>query len=210
MGLLSPTAPTTLATLQEGVQFGTGSGYGDHLTLGARTPTTRSTLLNPIDLNATSGSAALQRFASIRGTGTLPEGQFSGAISNTGGSTIGVNMNFDGNGGLIFASSASSYLAQTLQLNGGAVFLSTGDPAAAGQNGPLGIGRRHPPDRRQCHDLRGQPGLHDLRTECGRRPRADDRRQPGHRRRLCGRELRDARCWADSPTTTRPSRARSP
>ena len=137
VGLLSPAATATLALLRQGIEY--GSGGGDHLTLGAPDANNTLTLLNPIDLNVTSGSAALQRLASIRGTGSVPEGQFSGAISNTGGVAVSVNMNFDGNGGLIFASSASSYLSQP-QINGGAVFLATGDPAAAGQAGPLGAG----------------------------------------------------------------------
>ncbi len=41
---------------------------------------------------------------------------------------------------MIFASPTSSYVAQTLQVNGGGVFVGTGDPAAAGQTGPFGSG----------------------------------------------------------------------
>ncbi len=70
-----------------------------------------------------------------------PEGEYAGAIinSNTAGAG-GILVNFSGNGGLIFASPTSSYVAQTLQVNGGAVFVGTGDPAAAGQTGPFGSG----------------------------------------------------------------------
>ena len=71
----------------------------------------------------------------------MPEGEYAGAIinSNTAGAG-GILVNFSGNGGLIFASPTSSYVAQTLQVNGGAVFVGTGDPAAAGQTGPFGSG----------------------------------------------------------------------
>ncbi len=82
-----------------------------------------------------------QQFASIRGVGISPEGEYAGAIinSNTAGAG-GIVVNFSGNGGLIFASPTSSYVAQTLQVNGGALFVGTGDPAAAGQTGPFGSG----------------------------------------------------------------------
>ena len=41
---------------------------------------------------------------------------------------------------MIFASPNSSYAAQALQVSGGALLVATGDPAAAGQTGPLGAG----------------------------------------------------------------------
>ena len=127
----------TLQTLQEGTHF----AAGNHLTLGSPTANNTLILLNPVDLNAASGAAGAQQFASIRGVGIAPEGEYSGAIinSNTAGAG-GIVVNFSGNGGLIFASPNSSYVAQTLQVNGGAVFVGTGDPAAAGQTGPFGSG----------------------------------------------------------------------
>ena len=73
MGLLTVNG-TTLQTLQEGTQF----AAGNHLTLGSPTANNTLILLNPVDLNASSGTAA-QQFASIRGVGLVPEGQFSGA-----------------------------------------------------------------------------------------------------------------------------------
>ncbi len=131
IALYSPST-TTLATLQEKSQF--GSGTGDHITMGSPTANTTAILLNPIDLNGT----PQRRWASIRGVGNVPEGEFTGAIINSTGQAL--NISFDGNGGLIFNSNASSYPASTLQINGGAVFVAASDPAATGQSGALGEG----------------------------------------------------------------------
>ena len=127
----------TLQTLQEGTYF----AAGNHLTLGSPTANNTLDLLNPVDLNAASGASGAQQFVSIRGVSIVPEGEYAGAIinSNTAGAG-GIPVNFSGNGGLIFASPTSSYVAQTLQVNGGGVFVGTGDPAAAGQTGPFGSG----------------------------------------------------------------------
>jgi fibronectin-binding autotransporter adhesin len=124
---------TTLATLQEKTQF--GQGTGDHLTLGSPTANNTLILLNPVDLFG----GPIRRFASIRGVGITPEGEFLGSIVNTNPGT-GVNMSFDGNGGLIFASNATSYTVSSLQINGGAIFVAASDPAAVGQTGALGSG----------------------------------------------------------------------
>ena len=133
IALYTPTpGSTTLATLQEKTQW--GSGTGDHITMGSPTANTTAILLNPIDLNG----GPLRRWASIRGVGQVPEGEFAGSIVNTNGQSL--NISFDGNGGLIFDSNATSYSLLTLQINGGAVYVAATDDAAAGQPGALGEG----------------------------------------------------------------------
>lgn len=82
---------TTLAPIEEKYAFGLGAG--DHLTLGSPTSNTTLVLLNPVDLNG----GPQRRFVSIRGVGTVPEGQYSGAITNSAGTAL--NLSFDGNGG---------------------------------------------------------------------------------------------------------------
>jgi fibronectin-binding autotransporter adhesin len=133
VALYSPTASTSLATLTLKYQFGLGNG--DHITLGSPTANNTLILLNPIDLNG----GPHRRFASIRGVGNTPEGEFSGAIINSVAGQQN-NVSFDGNGGLIFSSLATSYTASTLQINGGAIFVAASDPAAFLQNGALGSG----------------------------------------------------------------------
>ncbi len=126
----------TLQTLQEGTYF----AAGNHLTLGSPTANNTLDLLNPVDLNAASGASG----AAVR---LDPRGEHCAGGRVCGrdhqfqhGGAGGIPVNFSGNGGLIFASPTSSYVAQTLQVNGGAVFVGTGDPAAAGQTGPFGSG----------------------------------------------------------------------
>ena len=99
-------------------------------------PTANNTLVleNPIDFQG----GPSRRWASIRGVGIVPEGQYAGAIINSKGGTN--NINFDGNGGLIFDSAATSYTAAQLQINGGAVFIAANDPAQGGVTGALGEG----------------------------------------------------------------------
>ncbi len=123
---------TTLATLQEKTQWGIGTG--DHITLGSPTANNTLILLNPIDLNG----GPHRRWASIRGVGNTPEGELAGQIINSAGQTL--NVGYDGNGGLIFDSAATSYISGTLQINGGAVFAAASDPAQPGQTGALGEG----------------------------------------------------------------------
>ena len=62
------------------------------------------------------------------------------------GGAGGITVNFSGNGGLIFANPNSSYVAQTLGLNGGAVF-GHGRPGGGGPDGALGLRRGRPADR---------------------------------------------------------------
>ncbi len=69
----------------------------------------------------------------------MPEGEYVGSIISSAGGT-GVNINFDGNGGLIFDSAATSYIAVQIQINGGAVYVAASDPAQPGQTGALGEG----------------------------------------------------------------------
>ncbi len=123
---------STLQTLALKLQF--GGGNGDHITLGSPTANNTLQLLNQIDFNG----GPHRRWASIRGVGDVPEGQFVGAIINSAGGSN--NVSFDGNGGLIFQNAATSYVASTLQINGGAVFAAASDPATVGQNGALGSG----------------------------------------------------------------------
>ena len=120
---------TTLQTLQRGTYI------PGNLVLGSPTANTTLILENPIDLfSASAGSSVL--FSSIRGAASpLPEGEYAGAISNS--SLAAVNVTFGGSGGLIFASSASSFNAASLQLAGGGLFLGAADNAN-GQNGSLG------------------------------------------------------------------------
>ncbi len=121
---------TTLAVLQEKTQF--GQGTGDHLTLGSPTSNNTLILLNTVDLNG----GASRQFASIRGVGIVPEGEYAGPIIDA---TTGLNVSFNGNGGLIFESAATSYQTNTLQINGGAVFVAAFDPASGTtQTGALG------------------------------------------------------------------------
>jgi fibronectin-binding autotransporter adhesin len=129
---LYATSGGSLQVLQEKTQFGQGSG--DHITLGSPTANNTLVLLNPIDLNG----GPHRRWASIRGVGITPEGEFAGSIVNTAGGSN--NVSFDGNGGLIFDSAQTSYTASTLQINGGAVFVAASDPAQVGQTGALGSG----------------------------------------------------------------------
>ncbi len=123
---------TTLATLREKDEWGLGTG--DHITLGSPTANNTLILLNNIDLNG----GPHRRWASIRGVGNTPEGELAGQVINSAGQSL--NVAFDGNGGLIFDSAATSYLAGSLQVNGGAVFAAASDPAQPGQPGALGEG----------------------------------------------------------------------
>ncbi len=132
VALYSPTASTTLATLQEKWEF--GQGTGDHLTLGSPTANNTLVLENPVDLNG----GPSRQFVSIRGVGIVPEGEYAGAILNSANSAL--NISFNGNGGLIFDSPQTSYPNGQFQVNGGAVFVAANDPAQSGQNGSLGNG----------------------------------------------------------------------
>jgi autotransporter-associated beta strand protein len=131
VALYSPST-TTLATLQLKQQF--GQGGGDHLTLGSPTSNNTVILLNPIDLNG----GSQRRWASIRGVGITPEGEYSGQIINSAGNND--NISFDGNGGLIFNNANSTYGVATIQINGGAVYVAASDPAAVGSPGAMGSG----------------------------------------------------------------------
>ena len=79
-----------------------------------------------------------------------------------------VNVTFGGSGGLIFASSASSFNAASLQLAGGGLFIGAAD-YANGQTGPLGSGTAAlvigVTSGTSATAERGQPGLHDLRAQ---------------------------------------------
>jgi autotransporter-associated beta strand protein len=139
VALLTPTTGSTaLAILQEKSTF--GEGGGDHLTLGSADATNTLVLMNEIDLNG----GATRGFQSIRGTGNVPEGEYGAVIINSTPPNIGVstidNISFNGNGGLIFDSPNSSYQVATTQINNGAVYIASSDPAASGQTGPLGEG----------------------------------------------------------------------
>ena len=131
MALYTSSLLTTLQTLQRGTYI------PGNLVLGSPTANTTLILENPIDLfSASAGSSVL--FSSIRGAASpLPEGEYAGAISNS--SSAAVNVTFGGSGGLIFASSASSFNAASLQLAGGGLFIGAADNAN-GQNGSLGSG----------------------------------------------------------------------
>ena len=140
---------TTLATLIFKTNFGTGSG--DHVTMGSATSNTTAILLNPINLQG----GPSRRFASIRGVGNVPEGEFEGAISNGAAPAVNMVFDFDGNGGLIFANANSSFLVNatvapgqatntpntgSFQIDNGAVFVAAFDPATLGHSGALGNG----------------------------------------------------------------------
>ncbi len=132
VALYSPSAATTLQNVMLKSQF--GQGAGDHITMGSPTANNTLVLENAIDLVG----GPQRRWASIRGVGIVPEGEFAGAIlNNQGGSN---NVSFDGNGGLVFDSNATTYTAATLQINGGAVFFAANDQAVAGVPGALGEG----------------------------------------------------------------------
>ena len=122
---------TTLQTLQRGTYI------PGNLVLGSPTANTTLILENPIDLfSASAGTSVL--FSSIRGAASpLPEGEYAGAIGNS--SMAAVNVTFGGSGGLIFASSTSSFNAASLQLAGGGLFIGAAD-FANGQTGSLGSG----------------------------------------------------------------------
>ena len=137
---------TTLATIEQKYAFGLGGG--DHLTMGSSTANTTLVLLNPVDLQG----GPQRRFASIRGVGIVPEGEYSGAISNSAGTAL--NLSFDGNGGLVFDSVNSSFSTATIQVNGGAIFVAANDPAQPGTNGAFGQKCNHFADR---HQHRGEP-----------------------------------------------------
>ena len=131
VGLVDSTG-TALAILQEKTTF--GQGGGDHFVLGSPTANSTLVLLNQFDLNG----GPSRRYASIRGVGSTPEGEYRGAIINSAGGSN--NINFDGNGGLIFSNANSSYTAATLQINGGAIYVAASDPAQTGVTGALGQG----------------------------------------------------------------------
>ncbi len=131
VALYSTASPTTLQTLQFGVYL------PGNLVLGSSDADTALVLQNPIDLNSNVAGSSVQ-FSSIHGTASpLPEGEYAGAISNSG--SAAVNVTFAGSGGLLFASSANSFNAASLQLAGGGLFISSAD-YANGQTGPLGSG----------------------------------------------------------------------
>ena len=131
VALYSTASPTTLQSLQFGVYL------PGNLVLGSSDADTALVLQNPIDLNSNVAGSSVQ-FSSIHGTASpLPEGEYAGAISNSG--SAAVNVTFAGSGGLLFASSANSFNAASLQLAGGGLFISSAD-YANGQTGPLGSG----------------------------------------------------------------------
>ena len=131
VGLYTSTGLTTLQTLQFGTYL------PGNLLLGSSDANTTLVLQNPIDLNSNAAGSSVQ-FSSIRGTASpLPEGEYAGAIGNSGSAAVSVT--FAGSGGLLFASSASMFNAASLQLAGGGLFISSAD-YANGQTGPLGAG----------------------------------------------------------------------
>ncbi len=134
VALYSTTATTTLQTLMEKTYFGQGSG--DHLTFGSPTSNNTLVLENPIDFQG----GAQRRWATIRGTGIVPEAELAGAIVNSSTASTTNVVSFDGNGGLIFDSPNTAYTATALQINGGAVYIAASDPAAAFTPSALGEG----------------------------------------------------------------------
>ena len=131
VALYTTAALTTLQTLQFGTYI------PGKLVLGSSDANTTLILQNPIDLNSNAAGTSVP-FSSIRGAASpLPEGEYAGAISNSG--SAAVNVTFGGSGGLIFASSASTFNAASLQLAGGGLFVGTAD-YANGLTGPLGSG----------------------------------------------------------------------
>ena len=130
VGLYTSTSLTTLQTLQRGTYL------PGNLVLGSSDANTTLVLENPIDLySASAGSSVL--FSSIRGTASpTPEGEYAGAIGNS--SSAPVSVTFGGSGGLIFASSASTFNATSLQLAGGGLFITAPDHADGQTAGPLG------------------------------------------------------------------------
>ena len=82
VALYTPTVgSTTLAIFQEKFQF--GQGTGDHLTLGS--PTANNTVIIENEIDIYGGPS--RRWASIRGVGNTPEGEYLGAIINTNAET---------------------------------------------------------------------------------------------------------------------------
>ena len=117
-----------------------GTYIPGNLVLGSPTANTTLVLENPIDLfSASAGSSVL--FSAIRGTAAqTPEGEYAGAISNSSSAAVSVTYGGSGSlGGLLFASSASTFNAASLQLSGGGLFIGSAD-YANGQTGPLGSG----------------------------------------------------------------------
>ena len=138
MALYSTTAATTLQTLQFGTYI------PGNLVMGSPTADTMLVLANPLDLNSNVAGTNVQ-FSSIRGTTTakLPEGDYAGAIGNSGSAAVNVTFGSNapaGNGSLLFSNSASSFNAASLQLAGGGLLIGANDYANNSQTGPLGMG----------------------------------------------------------------------
>ncbi len=131
---LYATSGGSLQVLSEKTYFGQGSG--DHFTLGSPTSNNTLVLENPVDFQGSSQRG----WSSIRGIGIVPEGEYAGAIINSASGNPAENVNFNGNGGLIFDSAATTYAAATLQINGGAVLIAANDPAVAGTGTPSSLG----------------------------------------------------------------------
>jgi fibronectin-binding autotransporter adhesin len=85
-------------------------------------------LINSLDLNG----GPSRRFQTIRRLGNVPEGELGGAVINSNPSNS--SLNFDGNGGLIFDSSASTFNIGAAQINGGAIFVAAADDARTGNS----------------------------------------------------------------------------
>ena len=139
VALYTPVAnSTTLATLQLKTQF--GGGGGDHLTFGSPTANGMLTLLNAVDFNGGTN----RRWQSVRGIGSVPEGNIAGIVSNSAANNANA-VNFDGNGGLIFSNagstlgnSATGNSVTSYTINGGAVYIGANDRAIATSPGALG------------------------------------------------------------------------
>ena len=132
VALYAPGSTTQLQTLQGGTYFPGG------LTMGSPTANGTLVLLNPVDLNAPTGTA--WQWSSTHGAGTtVPEGDYMGQIMNSnGGGTASVNSSFVGTGGLIFAAQ-NTYNVASLSLVGGAVYVGVSDLSATGATA-LGMG----------------------------------------------------------------------
>ncbi len=133
VALYSTSALTTLQTLQFGTYI------PGNLVLGSPTSNTMLILANPIDLNSNAVGTSVQ-FSSIRGSSSakLPEGEYAGAIGNSG--SAAVNVTIGGNGSLLFANSGNSFNAASLQVAGGGLLIGANDYANNSQTGPLGMG----------------------------------------------------------------------
>jgi autotransporter-associated beta strand protein len=106
------------------------------LVFGSTTADNTLTLTNDIDMNANS-----RTFATVRGTGTAPEGELSGVLSNSATSvTFSGLLKPDGTplaaGSILISNAANSYTSQTI-IRSGTVLAGGNAPGGAG-NGVFG------------------------------------------------------------------------